>query len=90
MNITSIAFSVLLVGVPVFTGIFFLVAYFGSNRAASGASMLIFGAAVSFVFMRYMPEGRMTGGDFFFTVPWVLVVALASGAIAGLVKRRQK
>ena len=46
MNIATVLFSVLFVGVPLLIGGFFIVRYFGQSRASAGASGLIAGQAL--------------------------------------------
>jgi hypothetical protein len=88
MNITPIAFAVLLAGIPAFAGAYLFVGYFGHKKMSAGISILVFGLAVGFTIVYFMPEARFSrGGDHRVTVPWVLVISIVAGAIVGFVSR---
>ena len=90
MNVGTIGLSILLVGIPLFIGSFFLVRYFGQSKASVGASGLIAGIASACVIAFFMGETRLIrGGSYIFTIPWVVVLSLLLGAVSGFIARRR-
>lgn len=87
MNITPIATSLLLAGIPAFAGMYFIVGYFGYKKVSTGVSGLVFGITLGIALMYFMPEGRISRGDYTVTVPWVLGVCIAFGALSGFITR---
>ena len=90
MNITSIAFPVLIAGIPAFVGAFFVVRYFRQKKMSVGASSLILGLAAGTVLVYVMPEGRISRGDYSVMVPAVLTICIIVGAVCGFVSRRRR
>lgn len=90
MNIATIGFSILFVGIPLLVGGFFIVRYFGQSRASVGASGLIAGVAAASVIYFFFGEARLPhGGDHGLTLPWVALLCLAIGAVSGYLARRK-
>ena len=90
MNVRTIGLSILFVGIPLLIGSFFLVRYFGQNKASVGASGLVAGIASACMMAFFMGDTRLIrGGNYISTIPWVVVVSLLLGAVSGFIARRR-
>ena len=91
MNITTVGVSILFAGIPLFVGAFFLVGYFGQQKASVGAAGLIAGIATTCIIAFFVGESRFSkGGDYALTVLWVAGTSLILGAISGFITRKNR
>ena len=90
MNIPTIVFSLLLVGVPACTGTYFVIRYFGSQKVSAGIFLLLLAFGVTFTRLYLLPQTMIGGGDYFMVMPWMLGVSIVVGAALGLLARRDK
>lgn len=58
MNVGTIGLSILFVGIPLLIGSFFLVRYFGQNKASVGVSGLVAGIASACVMTFIMGDDK--------------------------------
>jgi hypothetical protein len=87
MGITNIGFSLLLVGIPALAGTHMVVSSFGRKSVSNGISILLYAIAVSAALAYFLPEGRISRGDYQITAPSVLILCIVLGVISGFISR---
>jgi hypothetical protein len=82
-------FSLILVGLPAAAGAFIVIRKADSHSLTNGATIIVYAAALAFVFAYYIPEGRLMRAPYALIMPAVLIAGLIVGGIAAFLRSRR-